>query len=77
MAQTDEEDIKREFGGYRPLASIRPAAELRAGSLVVQEREAIEALTQALVENDGCLDGPKATGIVREHLSGTTFYLSL
>jgi len=77
MAQMDEEDIKREFGGYGPLASIRPAAELRAGSLVVQEREAIDALTQALVENDGSLGGPEAARNVREHFSGSTFYLSL
>jgi hypothetical protein len=73
----DEDDIEKEFGGFAPLGSIRSAAELRAGSLVVQEREAIDALTQALVENGGSLGGPEATRIVREHFSGSTFYLSL
>jgi hypothetical protein len=77
MTQMDEEDIKKEFCCYPPLGSIRSAAELRAGSLVVQEREAIDAFTQALVENDGSLGGPEATRIVREHFSGSTFYLSL
>jgi hypothetical protein len=79
--QGDREDIEKDFDLFRLPAATRPiiedAAFLRATGLVMQEHVAIEALTGALVRNDGSLDGPEATRIVREHFSGSTLYLSL
>ena len=57
--------------------TIEKQAKVRARALVCQEREAILAITQALVDNDGTLSGPEATRVVEDHLSGNTFYLRI
>jgi hypothetical protein len=79
--QGDREDIEKDFALFRLPAATRPIIEdgafLRATGLVMKERVAIEALTEALVRNDGFLDGPEATRIVRKCLSGDTSYLNL
>ena len=56
--------------------TIEKGAKIRARALVVQEKKAILALTEALVENDGSLAGD-AMRVVNEYLSGNTFYLAI
>jgi hypothetical protein len=72
--------IDQEFS-YLPIRpamryTIEKGAKIRARALVVQEKKAILALTEALVENDGSLAGD-AMRVVNEYLSGNTFYLAI
>jgi hypothetical protein len=80
-AQFDQSSIDREFS-YFPISpagrfTIEKASKVRARALVCQEREAILALTEALVVADGTLGGEDATRVVVEHLSGSRFYLDV
>ncbi len=80
-AQFDQASIDLEFS-YFPISpagrfTIEKASKVRARALVCQEREAILALTEALVVGDGTLGGEDATRVVVEHLSGNRFYLNV
>jgi len=73
-AQFDQARIDREFS-YFPIlpasrVAIEKASKVRGRVLICQEREAILALTEALVVGNGALGGEGATRVVVEHLGG-------
>jgi hypothetical protein len=80
-AHFDQSSIDREFSYFAispaNRLTIEKASKVRARALVCQERDAILALTEALLAADGKLSGEDATKVVVEHLSGSRFYLSI
>lgn len=80
-SQFDKRAIDQEFAHHNidgpERSTIETAGEIRARALVCQEREAILAMTQSLVESNGSLTGMEATQTVRKHFSGDTLYLNL